>query len=264
MQVQANGITINYTLDGPANAPVVTLSHSLACDITMWDPQMAMLTAKYRVLRFDTRGHGKSSAPAGAYTLGMLAEDARQLLKAVGVQKTHWIGLSMGGMIGQMLALESPDLLASLTICDSSSRVPPEARPVWQERIEMAKSKGMAALVDSTLGRWFTEPFLKSQPAKIEPIRKLILNTPVDGYCGCGQAISQLDNTDKLPAIKLPTLIVVGRQDVGTPVAASEVMHAKIAGSKLVVLEDASHISNVEQPEAFNKAIGDFLAQVAR
>jgi 3-oxoadipate enol-lactonase len=264
MQVQANGITINYTLDGPADAPVVTLSHSLACDVTMWDPQMAMLTAKYRVLRFDTRGHGKTSAPAGAYTLDMLAEDARGLLKALNIPKTHWIGLSMGGMIGQMLALQSPGLLQSLTICDSSSRVPPEARPMWQERIDTAKSKGMAALVDSTLGRWFTEPFLKSQPAKIEPIRKLILNTPVDGYCGCGQAISQLDNTDKLPAIKLPTLIVVGRQDVGTPVAASEVMHGKIAGSKLVILEDASHISNVEQPETFNKAIGDFLAQVAR
>jgi len=264
MQVQANGIAINYTLDGPANAPVVTLSHSLACDVTMWDPQMAMLTAKYRVLRFDTRGHGKSGAPAGAYTLGQLADDARGLLQALNIPKTHWIGLSMGGMIGQMLALDSPGLLQSLTICDSSSRVPPEARPMWQERIEIAKSKGMAALVDATLGRWFTEPFLKSQPGKVAPIRQLILNTPVNGYCGCGQAISQLDNTERLPAIKIPTLIVVGRQDVGTPVAASEVMHGKIAGSKLVILEDASHISNVEQPDAFNKAIGDFLAQVAR
>jgi 3-oxoadipate enol-lactonase len=264
MQLQANGITVNYTLDGPANAPVVTLSHSLACDVSMWEPQMAMLTAKYRVLRIDTRGHGKSSAPAGAYALSQLAEDARQTLTALGIQTTHWIGLSMGGMIGQMLALESPALLQSLSICDSSSRVPPEAGPMWQERIDIAKSKGMGALVDSTLARWFTEPFLKNQPAKIEPIRKLIAATPVNGYCGCGEAIRQLNNTDKLPAIKLPTLIVVGRQDQGTPVAASEVMHAKIAGSKLVILEDASHLSNWEQPGTFNKAIGDFLTAVAR
>jgi len=264
MQIQANGISINYTLDGPATAPVVTLSHSLACDVSMWDPQMALLTSRYRVLRLDTRGHGKSSAPAGGYTLSQLAEDARALLKSLNIAKTHWIGLSMGGMIGQTLALETPELLQSLTLADTSSRVPPEAGPVWQERIDGAAKNGMAPLIESTLSRWFTAPFLKSREDAVAPIRKLIATTPAAGYIGCCQAIRTLNYTDRLGGIKIPTLIVVGRHDVGTPVAASEVMHAKIPGSKLVIIEDASHLSNVEQPAAFNQAIGDFLGGLRR
>ncbi len=264
MQIQANGISVNYTLDGPATAPVVTLSHSLAFDLTMWDPQMPMLTKSYRVLRYDTRGHGKSSAPDGAYSLAQLAEDARALLKGLNIARTHWIGLSMGGMIGQTLALETPELLQSLTLADTSSRIPAEAASVWQDRITVAREKGMAPHIDTTLARWFTAPFLKQQAGKVAPIRQLIANTPAKGYIGCCEAIRKLDYTDRLGAIKLPTLIVVGRQDVGTPVAASEVMHAKIPCSKLVVLEDASHISNVEQPAAFDKAIGDFLGGLPR
>src|SRR4030095_8917923 len=128
-KITANGIGVNYTLDGPATAPVVTLSHSLAADLARWDRQMKPLTAKYRVLRYDTRGHGATDAPAGDYTLAQLAEDARALLQALGLAQTHWIWLSMGGMIGQTLALSSPGLFLSLGLCDTSSRVPAEARP---------------------------------------------------------------------------------------------------------------------------------------
>ena len=262
MKITANGISMNYTLDGPASAPVVTLSHSLATDLSMWDPQMKALTAKYRVLRYDTRGHGATDAPAGAYTLAQLAEDARALLQALGIAKTHWIGLSMGGMIGQTLALKSPELFLSLSLCDTSSRVPAEARPLWQDRIKTAQTQGMEPLVEGTIGRWFTAPFREQHKDVVDPVRTMIRRTPAQGYAGCCAAISTLDLTDRLSAIKIPTLVIVGEEDQGTPVAASQAIQAKIAGSQLEILKSAAHLANMEQPEAFTKALTTFLARL--
>jgi 3-oxoadipate enol-lactonase len=159
MKITANGISMNYQLEGPANAPVVTLSHSLATSLSMWDPQVPALTLRYRVLRYDTRGHGGTDAPEGPYSLEQLAEDARALLQALGVSRTHFIGLSMGGMIAQVLALERPQLLQSLVVCDTSSRVPAEAKPTWDERIRVTRAQGMEPHVEPTIGRWFTAPF---------------------------------------------------------------------------------------------------------
>lgn len=263
MKISANGITVNYTLDGPPHAPVVTLSHSLATDLAMWDQQMAVLTARYRVLRYDTRGHGGTDAPASAYTLDQLAADARALLSALGFARTHWIGLSMGGMIGQTLALASPGLFASLSLCDTSSRVPPEARPLWAERIKTAETQGMEPLVEPTIGRWFTAPFVASNKDTVDRVRTMIRSTKPAGYSGCCHAISALDLTDKIAAIKAPTLIVVGEEDQGTPVAASRTMHEKISGSDLVIIKSAAHLSNVEQPAEFTRAVTGFLGRVA-
>jgi 3-oxoadipate enol-lactonase len=240
MKVTANGINVNYTLDGPAGAPVVTLSHSLAADLTMWDPQLTALAATYRVLRYDTRGHGGTDAPAGPYTLEQLAEDAKALLGALGIARTHWIGLSMGGMIGQTLALSSPGLFLSLSLCDTSSRIPAEAKPIWQERIATAESQGMEPIVEPTIGRWFTAPFREAR-----------------------KDIAQLDLTDRIGAIKLPTLIVVGEEDQGTPVAASQAIQAQIAGSQLEIIKSASHLSNLEQPETFTRILTTFLGRVS-
>ena len=262
MKITANGISMNYTLDGPASAPVVTLSHSLATDLSMWDPQMKALTARYRVLRYDTRGHGGTEAPAAAYTLDQLADDARALLQALGIPKTHWIGLSMGGMIGQTLALKSPELFLSLSLCDTSSRIPAEAKPLWQERIKTAQTQGMEPLVEGTIARWFTAPFREQHKDVVDPVRAMIRRTPPQGYAGCCHAISALDLTDRLAAIKLPTLIVVGEEDQGTPVAASQAIQAKIAGSQLEILKSAAHLANMEQPEAFTKALTTFLARL--
>ena len=142
MKITANGVQMNYTLEGPADAPMVTMSHSLATDLSMWDPQAKALAQRYRVLRYDTRGHGGTDAPAEAYTLTQLADDARALLKALGVARTHWIGLSMGGMIGQTLALTSPEILKSLSLCDTSSRIPAEMKHVWDERISTVADTG--------------------------------------------------------------------------------------------------------------------------
>jgi 3-oxoadipate enol-lactonase len=262
MKVTANGISVNYTLDGPAGAPVVTLSHSLATTLAMWDPQMTDLAARYRVLRYDTRGHGGSDAPAGAYTLDQLAEDARALLRALGIARTHWVGLSMGGMIGQTLALQAPELFASLVLCDTSSRVPPEARPTWGERIRVAQTQGMEPHVEPTLDRWFTPAFREKRPDVVERVRAMIRSTSPTGYVGCCHAIAALDLTDRLGAIKLPTLLIVGEDDPGTPVAASRVIRDRIPGSELVVLESAAHLSNLEQPEAFTRALTRFLAKL--
>ena len=263
MKITANGISVNYTLDGPAAAPVVMLSHSLATDLSMWDPQMKALTAHYRVLRYDTRGHGGTDAPAEAYTLDQLAHDARTLLQALGIAKVHWVGLSMGGMIGQTLALKSPELFLSLSLCDTSSRIPAEAKPLWADRIKTAQSQGMEPLVEGTISRWFTAPFREQHKDVVDPVRTMIRRTPPQGYAGCCAAISALDLTDRLPAIKLPTLIVVGEEDQGTPVAASQAIQAKIAGSQLEILKSAAHLANMEQPEAFTKALTSFLARLS-
>ena len=263
MKVTVNGINVNYTLEGPANAPVVTLSHSLATDLSMWEPQMKALTARYRVLRYDTRGHGGTDAPAGAYSLGQLADDARAMLRALGVTRTHWVGLSMGGMIGQTLALASPELFQSLALCDTSSRIPAEMKPAWADRIRTAETQGMEPLVEPTIGRWFTAPFRERRKDVVEQVRTMIRNTKPQGYVGCCHAIAALDLTDKLGAIKIPTLIVVGEEDLGTPVTASEAIKAKIAGSELEILKSAAHLSNMEQPEAFTAALTSFLSRVA-
>jgi 3-oxoadipate enol-lactonase len=228
----------------------------------MWDPQIPALTPGRRVLRYDTRGHGETDAPAGAYSLDLLAEDALALLQALGIAKTHFIGLSMGGFIGQFLALKYPQLLHSLVLCDTTSRVPPEAKPIWDERIHVAETQGMAPHVEPTIGRWFTLPFREQHPEIVDPVRAMIRSTKATGYIGCGHAISTLDLTDRLSSIRTPTLIIVGEDDPATPVAASRTIHQRIRGSELVILKSASHLSNIEQAETFNRTVANFLARV--
>jgi len=263
MKIRVNDIDVNYTLEGPSGAPTVTMSHSLATDLSMWDPQAKALATRYRVLRYDTRGHGGTDAPSGAYSLTQLADDARGLLKALGIARTHWVGLSMGGMIGQTLALSAPEQLQSLSLCDTSSRIPAEAKALWDERITVAATKGMEPLVEPTIARWFTPKFVESRPDVVNPVRDMIRRTNGRGYGGCCQAIRALDLTERLSSVTLPTLIIVGAQDVGTPVAASKAIQERIKGSELVILDPASHLSNLEQPEAFTKALQTFLSRVA-
>ena len=263
MKIRVNDIDVNYVLEGPAGAPTITLSHSLATDLSMWDPQAKALASRYRVLRYDTRGHGGTDAPAGAYSLSQLADDARGLLKALGIARTHWVGLSMGGMIGQTLALSTPETLQSLSLCDTSSRIPTEAQPLWDERIAVAEAKGMDPHIEPTVARWFTPKFVEARPDVVNPVRDMIRRTSARGYAGCCHAIRALDLTDRLSVITLPTLIIVGAQDVGTPVAASKAIQERIKGSELVILDPASHLSNLEQPEAFTQALQKFLARVA-
>lgn len=263
MKIRANGININYTLEGPPAGPVVTLSNSLASNLSMWDLQLPVLTQRFRVLRYDTRGHGETDAPAGPYTLETLTEDVRALWQALGIARSHFIGLSLGGMTGQLLALQHPELLQSLTLCDTMSRVPSEARSLWEGRIQTAQGQGMEALVEGTLERWFTPSFRAQRAEVLNQVRAMIRSTPVAGYIGCCHAIASLNLTDRLQAITTPTLIIVGEDDPGTPVAASRLIQEQIKGSELVILPAAAHLSNLERPEAFNEALTAFFARVA-
>jgi 3-oxoadipate enol-lactonase len=257
VKARANGIDIHYEISG--SGPWLTLSHSLCCDGSMWQPQMAALEARFTVLRFDTRGHGGSDAPAGAYTFEQMTDDAIGLLDALQIGRTHYCGLSMGGMIGQHLALKASGRIDRLVLADTTSRMPTEAQPLWAERIRIAGEQGMAPLVQPTLERWFTAPYRAAHPEVMENIGTLIRSTPVAGYIGCAQAIAGIDVTDRLHEVKAPTLVIVGDQDVGTPPAMSQAIAAAIPGARLEIVPDASHLSNIEQAEAFNKLLLDFL-----
>lgn len=259
MQVEANQIRMNYELSGKEGGPAVVLSHSLSSNLLMWNPQKDALGSHFQVLRYDTRGHGGTDAPPGPYTLELLAEDVIGLLDTLGMDRVHFVGLSMGGMIGQCLGLNHPHRLKSLVLCDTASIVPSEAQPVWQERLEKVRKKGMEGLCEETMERWFNPAFLRQNPPMVKLIREQILATPVAGYVGCAEAIRRLNYLDRISAIKIPTLILVGEDDPGTPVAASTAIHERIAGSKLMVLPSARHLSNVEQFEAFNTALLRFL-----
>lgn len=261
MKISANGIDIHYAIEG--EGPWLTLSHSLACDLRMWDEEAKRLSGRYKVLRYDTRGHGKSSAPAGAYTLELLADDLHALLQALGVQSTHFVGLSMGGMIGQTFALKYPGIFRSLALCDTASRYPAEAAGPWVERIKTVEAQGMEPMVAPTLARWFTERFRKARPDVVEKVAGMIRATPAPGYIGCCHAIPKLNLTARLNEIRCPSMVIVGKDDPGTPVAMAEEIHQALPGSKLVIIPDAAHLSNLEQPDAFNQALGDFLAGAA-
>ncbi|MBI4775230.1 MAG: 3-oxoadipate enol-lactonase [Deltaproteobacteria bacterium] len=261
MKVQANDIQMNYELTGKKDASVVMLSHALGSSLSMWDPQMEILESRYRVLRYDTRGHGGADAPANAYTMELLGDDAVRLMDALEIAKVHWVGLSMGGMVGQSIALNHSDRLLSLALCDTTAVVPREAQTLWQERIEAARSRGMQTLVEGALDRWFTSGYRSGNHLELELIRRVFLATPVDGFVGCSEAIRRLAYLDRLSEITTPTLIVVGADDPGTPVAASEAMHERIPDSILVVLPSAAHLSNIEQAGAFNTTLMDFLRE---
>ncbi|HMK64340.1 MAG TPA: 3-oxoadipate enol-lactonase [Thermodesulfobacteriota bacterium] len=259
MRIPANGLNLNYELTGKAGAPVVMLSHSLGASLAMWEPQRAVLEPYFQVLAYDMRGHGASDAPGVAYTLEQLAQDAVGLMDVLNISRVHFVGLSIGGMIAQALALNHADRLLSLALCSTSAFLPPPARPIVQERIILARGQGLGALVDSTMERWFTPPYSQENPEKIALVRRQFLATPVDGYIGCSEAISQLNFIEQLPNITLPTLILVGAEDIGTPVAASEAIQEKISGAKLFILPSASHLANIEQAELFNKYLLEFL-----
>ncbi len=262
MRIKANGIEIHYELSGRPEAPVVMLSHSLASSLKMWEPQMEMLRSHYQVLRYDSRGHGQSEVTPPPYTLELLAEDAIGLLDALGIQRVHWVGLSMGGMIGQAIGLLHPERLLSLCLCDTSAVVPEEMQPVWEERIESVRARGMRSQFEATMERWFTPSYLQSNEPMLKLIQEEFLATSPEGYIGCASAIRRLNYLNRLDEIDLPTLLLVGEEDPATPVTASRAIHERIRNSEMVVLPSCRHLSNVEQAEAFNRHLLGFLKRL--
>jgi len=257
MKASVNGIEINYELSGKEGAPWLVLSHSLACSVRMWDPQVETFKDRFRILNYDMRGHGATSAPQGPYTLDMLADDVLGLLGFLKIKQASYCGLSIGGMIGQTLALKAPGSFTKMVLADTTHTQPPEALKQWDERIAIAKSKGMAALADSTMERWFTEPYRKKNSSEFRKIRELVVKTPVAGYIGCGQAIMKLNTTARLKDIKLPVLAITGEQDGAA--AGTKTIAEQVPGAKFVSIPQAAHIANIEQPEAFNRGLREFL-----
>ncbi len=260
MNTEANGITFNCRIDGPEGAPWLMLSNSLATNLAMWDGQTAVLAEHYRVLRYDQRGHGGSDVPAGDYDFDMLADDAAALMQAHGIETCHFVGLSMGGMTAMGLGLNHPERLRSLTICNSRADVTQEFRDNFDARISLALDEGMAPLVETTIERWFTEDLRAAAPAFLDDVRDMVRTTPVQGFAGCARAVQNVDYMPRLSAIDKPVLLIAGAQDLATPPEGMRAMQAAISGSQYVELDPASHLSNLEQPQAFTAAVQQFLA----
>jgi len=256
--IEVNGTRINYRFDGPEEGPAVMLSNPLAAALSMWDLQIpALVDSGYRVLRYDSRGHGQSAVPEGPYTMELLTEDAVGLMDAFGLDKVHFCGLSKGGMVGQMLATRYGDRLHSLVLSSTSAYMSP--REIWDERIKTVRKSGMKAAIDATIDRWFTKAGQVRLPLDVDKIRRLILNTPVNGFCACCAAIRDMDQSDSIHSILTRTLVVVGENDPSTPVSAAELIHERITSSELLVISDAAHLVNVEKASAFNNALLKFL-----
>ncbi len=252
---------IHYQLDGPPDAPVVMLSNSLMSNLGMWDPQLPALRAAFRVLRYDTRGHGESEVTPAPYRMEQLADDAAELIDATGVGAVHFAGLSMGGMIGQQLAVRHPQKVLSLSLCDTASEMPTLA--MWNERLDTAREKGIAGLVDGTIKRWFVADFVARSPDTIAQVRRMILTTPLEGYIGCASAVRDMSQTHILKQIQAPTQVIVGRDDPACTLAQSQVLQREIAGATLHVIDDAAHLSNIEKPEQFTRLLVDFIGAQA-
>lgn len=257
MKLTLNGIDIHYEIAG--RGPVITFVHSLATDLSLWDALAAALAERFTVLRYDARGHGQTSAPEGPYSWPMLVDDLVGLLDALKIERTHFVGLSMGGMLGQAFALAHPERLGKLVLVSTTSRVPPEAKPLWDERIAIAREKGMQAHVAGTLERWFTAPYRAAHPEIMARIGAMVAATPVAGYAGWGAAITAFDLAGKLGAIQAPTLVVCGAEDTGTPPAANRAIAEAIPGARFELLPNASHQLVIERAEDFKRLLLDFL-----
>lgn len=263
MKIYNGPVQINFESSGKADGPVVLMAHSLGCNLHMWDPQMPALERDYQVIRLDMRGHGQSDVPPGPYTLDELADDVIAVMDSQSITKAHWVGLSVGGMIGQSLLLRYPERFISAVLCDTASSQPDTAGPLWDARIKTIEADGLRSIVDATMQRWFTAPGLRSSNPAFDAVKEQLANTSDKGYIACCHAIMKLNYIDQLENITVPVSLIVGAQDLATPVSGSEAMQIRLPNSQLNVLENASHISNVEQPDAFNAVLLSFLKSVS-
>jgi 3-oxoadipate enol-lactonase len=252
-----DGQTIHYRLDGDTAKPVILFSNSLGTDLTMWDGNMPAALARFRVLRYDSRGHGGSSAPSGAYTLDRLGRDALALLDALKIDRVAVCGLSKGGLVAQWLAVNAPERLTRAAICNTGAMIP--SAETWNARIATVMEKGLGAIADAVPERWFTPAFRAGHPDMVAVCKAVMLKVPPQGYAGCCAAVRDADLRANITRITVPSIVVVGESDPATPPALGEAIHAAITGSKLVRLE-AAHLSNIEQRQAFDAAVFPFLA----
>jgi 3-oxoadipate enol-lactonase len=254
--LEANGAQMHYEVSGPATAPVLMFSNSLGTKLTMWAPQVEVLEKQYRILRYDTRGHGQSSITPGPYKISQLADDVLGLLDRLGIEKFSFCGLSMGGMIGITLALRVPDRIRKVVLCCTAPKL--GSVETWNARIVSVKKGGMAAVTDAVLERWYTPPFRATAAEQIQRTKQMLLSTPPDGYIANCEAIRDEDLRDRIAGIRVPTLILMGKDDPVVPLADGRFMAERIRGSRYVELP-AAHLANIEAANRFTKELAAFL-----
>lgn len=256
--IDADGCLLNVSVEGRDGGPTLMLSNSLGATLQMWEPQMKALTQVFRVIRYDRRGHGKSQVPPGPYSMGRFGRDVLAILDDLNIEKVHWCGLSMGGMVGQWLGANAPERFGKLILANTACHYPDPTR--WLERIKAVKDGGMAAVADTVIAGWLTQDFRDREPQITAKVKAMMLATPVAGYIACCEALSTLDQRELLPKITSPTLVITGRHDMSTTISAGEYIRSRIPGASMTIL-DAAHVSNVEQPHAFTDAVVGFLTQ---
>lgn len=259
--VKVGDLSINYQLLGATDKPVVTLAHSLATDMRMWEPQIAALSQHFRVLLIDARGHGNSDIAAIPYSMDDLVNDVIGVWDALNIQQSHFVGLSMGGMTGVGIALKAPQRLLSLVACDCRLDAPAFFKDMWDKRLIAVNSGGMNAVVDMTLQTWFTKDKIVADPDLIALVADMIASTPETGYLGCAMALKSLDYKRSLSNVQTPTLYLVGAQDGPHPEAMAEITQLT-PNAKFTVIDQAAHLSNMEQPAAFNAQVLNFLLNI--
>lgn len=254
------GVKISYQVEGPENAPWLILSNSLATDRRMWDAQMDVFLASRRVLRYDTRGHGQSESVQGPYTFDQLTGDVLALYDALSIERADFLGLSLGGMTGLALAIRAPEKVGKLICCDARAQAPEPYKAMWDGNIARLHEVGIDGMVEPTIGRWFTAPYLEApeNAAVLDVVRSMIKGTSPAGYEGVARLLQTLDLQGQLASIKSETLYVTGEADMAAPVAAMQEM-ADLTGVTLTVIPNAAHLSSIEQPEAFIDAVSAFL-----
>ncbi|GLY65981.1 3-oxoadipate enol-lactonase [Amycolatopsis taiwanensis] len=254
-------VEVQYVIDGPEDGDVVVLSNSLGSDLHMWDPQVKPLVDNgFRVVRYDTRGHGRSVVPEGPYTIGELGEDVVALLDRIGVPSAHFVGLSLGGMTAIQLGRHAPGRVRSLVLCCTSAR--PGNRQMWLDRAATVRAHGMAEIADGALGRWFTPAWRAENPELAREMREMIARTPAAGYAACCEVLADLDLTGDLPAITAPTLVISGSDDQALPPEHGRLIAAGVPGARYELVGPAAHLGNVERPEQFSRLITEHLKAV--
>jgi 3-oxoadipate enol-lactonase len=257
---------LHYSVREPRNgkAPrhTVVLSHALGCDLTMWDALANQLALENCVIAYDHRGHGSSDAPDALYAMADLADDAARLLRELDTGPVVWVGLSMGGMVGQELALRHPSLVRGLVLANTTSGYPEAARAVWEQRIATVRADGIEVIADAVMGRYFHDAFRAQKAATVARFRRRLVTTDAVGYVGCCAAVGKVDTTSRLGQIGVPTLVIAGELDQGTPLSMAEALAQGIPGAQLEVLNEASHLSAAEQPEAFSQLVTQFVSEL--
>lgn len=248
-------------IEGPASGPALMLSNSLGTDLHMWDAQMPALTKKFRVIRYDSRGHGGSVANEGPYSIAMLGQDALAIMDALELKSVYWLGLSMGGMVGQWLLAHAPERITRAVLANTSSYMP-DARP-WNTRIVNVQKNGMASITGGVIERWFTPEFQGRDPQAVQRIADMLVATPAQGYIAACAAVRDMDQRETVRRAQAPVLVIAGTRDPATPPSLGMQTASLIEGADYVEL-DAAHLSNVEMPDAFTRAVMQFLTKPAK